>query len=130
MCEWCGKVDASETTALGPEEAEEMLCEDESQYEPGHMCGAPAAYRSKDRFVEMHLCEKHMETRKAELSEGLGDLLKSAALAEGIMAKPIQAKENCDEFEFVGAEECGQPASYAYIVTQESYACEQHKVSK
>lgn len=104
-----------------------MLCEDESEFEPEHTCGAPAAYRSKDRFVEMHLCEKHMEARKAELSEGLGDFLQLAALAEGIMAKPIQAAEACEEFELAGGEECGQPARHAYIVTQESYLCERHK---
>lgn len=120
-------MDASETKALSPEEGEEMLCEDESEFEPEHMCGAPAKYRSTNRFVEMHLCEKHMETRKAELSEGLGDLLQSAALAEAIMAKPIQAKENCEDFEFDGVEECDQPARYAYIVTQESCVCERHK---
>ncbi len=130
MCEWCGKVDTSETAPLSSEESEDMLCEDESEHEPGHMCGAPAKYRSKDLFVEMHICEKHMEARKAELSEGLGDLLRSTALAEGIIAKPIQAKECCEDFEFEGASECGLPAQYAYIMAQENYTCERHKPRK
>lgn len=130
MCEWCGKVDESQATELGPEEADELICEGESEYEPGHMCGAPARYRSKDRFVEMHICERHMQAVKADMDEGLGDLLQSAALAESVVVRPIRSQERCEDLDFARGTECGEPAGYAYIVTQETYCCAKHKDAK
>jgi len=128
MCEWCGKVDKIETTKLAPKEAAELLCEDESEYESGEMCGAQATYRTKARSVDMHICERHLKKLKEDMDEGLGELLQSATLAQRIVAKPIQNKERCEEFDWDRETECGKPADYAYIVTQETYSCDQHKI--
>lgn len=68
MCECCRDTRGQwyELIELGDEEAEDCLCEFSTEEEPA-ICGAPARYEFKERYVEGHLCVQHMRENKEKL---------------------------------------------------------------
>lgn len=127
MCECCRDTRGQwyELIELGDEEAEDCLCEFSTEEEPA-ICGAPARYEFKERYVEGHLCEQHMRENKEKLEEGLMDLYEATGLSESLAFKPIDAEETCDEFD-LDQGVCGKPARYANIVISPTFLCERHK---
>lgn len=125
MCQYCS-IDDDELTALPAEEV--WFCDYCTEDEPP--CEEDARYERKFRYMDEHLCEKHMQEQANELKEGLMDVQESLGLSTGVTIKKIEPEEKCEHAELLHLVECGRPASYALINTALSYVCEKHKKEK
>ncbi len=126
MCQYCS-IDDEELLKLPT--GEEGLCEystDESE----SLCGRPAFFALKFRYLDEHLCEEHMREEANELKEGLMDFQESLGLSTGVAIKEIEPGERCGHAALPDLEECGHPARYAMINTALSYFCKEHKDKK
>ena len=122
MCQYCD-IDEKELIEVSPDEG---FCEYATEEVPS-LCGQPANYCSKFRYLDEHLCEEHMHEQANDLKGGLMDFQKDLGLSEGVVIKKIAPGETCDHASLPDLLECGRPAGYALINTALSYLCERHK---
>jgi hypothetical protein len=120
-----------------PYSEEDGICEYSPEPEEGSempdMCpNYPVAW-DYQRFVENHLCDRHMEEDNARLNRGVGNILRQADLQLSTDFLPIsgQPLPPCSYIVF-GDESgqdrspCGQPAKHAKMVIERWSFCQQH----
>ena len=128
MCEYCN-IDDEELTKLDQGE-ENPRCEYGTE-ERGLCCGNSAQHCSKFRYLDDHLCEKHLYQIKKEYEEGLMEFQQSLGFSTGFVIKKIGPGDICDYTPPLDlTQTCGKPALYASINTALSYFCDEHKSEK
>ena len=121
-------IDLNKQDATGEESEEDpFLCEYLNE-DTDRLCGQPAHFQSKFRYVEEHLCSEHLEKTKEELEEGLMEFQASVGLFEGLVVKNIEPGETCDYTPPLDLSNfCGKPALFAKIAAGSIYLCKLHK---
>ncbi len=104
----------------------------EGQEKPGVCPKQPAAW-AYERFIEDHLCQRHMEEENDSLDEGLGEFLREGDLQLSTDFLPISEPQppKCSYIVFPdesgeNRSPCGQPAKHAKMVIERSSFCQEH----
>ncbi len=133
MCEHCS-TGAKWTEPISEEDG---ICEyspepEEGRERPGRCRNHPVAW-SFERFVEDHLCQRHMEEEDVSLDEGLGDFLRKGNLQLSTDFLPISRQQlppcSCIVFADESGQNrspCGQPAKHAKMVIERWSFCQEH----
>jgi hypothetical protein len=112
MCEFCRESWSEEMTVFS------FTCEFISE-ESMALCSGPAGYQIKERYVEDHLCEQHVQTEALSLADGLMGNMHLIRLSEGETLNEITEPTACYR--------CGNPAKYARITMTTTYLCKRHR---
>src|SRR5258706_16466450 len=102
MCELCSEGWSEEE----PNRIEGATCAFQAEDSPS-VCGAPAMWRLRERYVEGHMCEQHAREAAEALGSGFMEMLQEAGISEGETLRPISGEAACDE--------CSRPATYANL---------------
>jgi hypothetical protein len=87
--------------------------------ESTEICGAPAIYQLKERYVDDHFCEEHGREIAGMLSEGLMEVLQESGTSDGETLREIVEAAVCVD--------CGKPAKYAEITMTTTLFCKKHR---
>ncbi len=133
MCEHC----STGTSWTEPFSEEEGICDSSPEPDEGpeipDMCSNQPVAWAFERFVEDHLCERHMEEENDSLDEGLGEFLREGDLQLSTdflpISEPLPPKCSYIVFPDESGENrspCGQPAKHAKMVIERSSFCQEH----
>ncbi len=133
MCEHC----STSTGWRKPYSDEAGICEyspePEKATEMPDMCpNYPVAWAFR-RFVEDHLCDRHMEEDNARLDRGVGNFLRQADLQLSADFLPISGQQSppcsfvlSDSKSRQSRGPCAQPARHAKMVIERWSFCQEH----
>ncbi len=133
VCEHCS-TGTKWTKSFGEEDGicEYSLEPEEGRERSGGCPNHPVAW-SFERFVEDHLCQRHMEEEDVSLDEGLGEFLREGGLQVSTDFLPITELQLPPCSYLVFADEsgqdrspCGQPAKHAKMVIERWSFCQEH----
>ena len=133
MCEHC-------STGIGwrePHSEEAGICEYSPEPEKGtempDMCPNHPVAWAFQRFVEDHLCDRHIEEDNARLDRGVGNFLRQADLQLSADFLPISGQQPppCSFVLFDAKSRqsrgpCAQPARHAKMVIERWSFCQEH----
>ena len=133
MCEHC----STGTIWTESFDEEEGICDHSPEPDEGpdipDMCPIQPVAWFLERFVEDHLCQRHMEEENDSLDEGLGEFLRKGGLQLSTDFLPISQPQppQCSYIVFPdesgeNRSPCGQPAKHAKIVIERSSFCQEH----
>ena len=104
----------------------------EDEVELPVMCPNPATRVVREKFVEDHLCNEHVDQENADLDCGVGDLYRSFGLQQSVAYLPIRDSQ-CPCSGYLGnplqggpMTKCLNPATHAKMVIENYTYCEKH----
>ncbi len=133
MCEHC----STGTSWTEPFSEEEGICDSSPEPDGGpeipDMCPNQPVAWSLERYVDDHLCQRHMEEENDSLDEGLGEFLREGGLQLSTDFLPISGQQLplCSYVVFPdesgeNRSPCGQPANHAKMVIERWSFCQEH----